>query len=257
MLPLNTIYNIEQTIDSDSENDYDDDGLINGNPSLEGTPRHLQRRKGVFKPFVRNLDKLPLSKKEKININDDGTIEVDGKTYIYEPNDVITPDAKCSRIYKTNDGKYVFKEILEMLGYNVFEREVYLLNYLNENNCKFVPELIHYDDDKKIIMMNNCGEVLDGVNTPGSFILQLEIIGKKLKQLNVKHNDIKIYDEILISKGRVYICDFGWGSIGDDHSCGIGLWNGKKPEGYSRFQFTPPFYPGEIYEHSEYRINTV
>ena len=81
------------------------------------------------------------------------------------------------------------------------------------------------------------------------------MIGKKLNQLNIKHNNIKIYDEILFLNDKVYMW-FLMGSICDHLSCVIWLWNGKKTEGYSRFQFTP-FYLGEIYEHSEYRINTV
>ena len=35
--------------------------------------------------------------------------------------------------------------------------------------------------------------------------------------------------------GKIYLCDFGWGSINKNMNCGIGLWdciNTEKPHGW-------------------------
>ena len=54
-----------------------------------------------------------------------------------------------------------------------------------------------------------------------------------MKSVNVKHNDIK-HGEILIGKdNKIYLCDFGWGSINNEFGCGIGLWNKKEKPGGS------------------------
>tara|TARA_B110000285_G_scaffold123380_1_gene139423 strand:- start:77 stop:670 length:594 start_codon:yes stop_codon:yes gene_type:complete len=142
-----------------------------------------------------------------------------------------------SNIYITYDKQYVFKKVTSFIEYNVFERDVYLLNYLN-SVCDFVPKLINYDEDRKIIMMSYCGSPLTELNK--NIIDQMKNMEETLKMHNVKHNDIKIYEEILILNNKLYLCDFGWGSIGNDHSCNIGLWSGKKPFGYVNFNFNPP-----------------
>ena len=42
--------------------------------------------------------------------------------------------------------------------------------------------------------------------------------------------------EILVdSNGKVYLCDFGWGSINNNFDCGIDIWGGdnkSKPGGW-------------------------
>ena len=55
-----------------------------------------------------------------------------------------------------------------------------------------------------------------------------------METLNIQHNDIKL-SELLIKSNKLYICDFGWASIGNELGCGIGIWNcnnKKKPGGY-------------------------
>lgn len=171
-------------------------------------------------------------------------VNVNGKKY--ETYKKVNEDTDFSNIYITTDNKYVFKRITDFLEYDVFEREVYLLDYLNDV-CNFTPKLIKYDKDTKIMMMNYCGISLynwqqkyNSMPTSAKILDQMKNIGKTLKEHNIKHNDIKLYDEFLILNDKLYLCDFGWGSIGNDHSCKIGLWNGKKPFGYVNFGFNPP-----------------
>lgn len=163
---------------------------------------------------------------KEINIKiEDKKIRVNDMEY----NVTEIPSGATSSMYKNK--QYVFKKIKKYPKYNVFEREIYLLEYLNENNIDFVPKLIHYDRNTKIMMMTNCGEVLNNRNKPKNYIEQCNKILLSLKSLNIQHNDIKKNQEVLVLNNKVYICDFGWGSINNSLSCGINLWGGKKPWG--------------------------
>jgi tRNA A-37 threonylcarbamoyl transferase component Bud32 len=135
----------------------------------------------------------------------------------------------------------------------VFEREIFLLEYLKNNNCDFVPEVIKYDITNKIIMMSYCGSPLTKL-TP-DILVQMKNIESTLKIHNVKHNDIKIYSELLLLNDKLYLCDFGWGSIGTDHGCNKGLWSGKKPYGYVNFGFNPPQFTWDNNELQFYETN--
>lgn len=151
--------------------------------------------------------------------------------------------AKTSNIYITKDKKYVFKYInfsRNELGknvkknpfeFNLFEREVFILNYLNKNECSWVPKIYCYDKKNKIIMMEYCGDIIKKENLPKDYELQIQNILDDMKKLKVKHNDIKINQEILVKKGKIFICDWGWASINNGYDCGINLWNGTKPHG--------------------------
>lgn len=158
-----------------------------------------------------------------------------------------------SNIYITTDKSYVFKHVTAYLEYDVFEREIFLLEYLKNNNCDFVPEVIKYDITNKIIMMSYCGSTLTKL-TPDIYI-QMKNIESTLKRHNVKHNDIKIYSELLLLNDKLYLCDFGWGSIGTDHGCNIGLWSGKKPNGYVNFGVNPPRFTWDNNEAQFYETN--
>ena len=56
-----------------------------------------------------------------------------------------------------------------------------------------------------------------------------------MKSVNVQHNDIKIGELLIDENKKVYLCDFGMGSINNKLGCGINLWdcnNIEKPGGY-------------------------
>ena len=102
---------------------------------------------------------------------------------------------------------------------------------LNEK-VDWVPKLICYDSKNKILMMPFCGEILNKNNKPKNMKDQIKSILNDLEKLNIQHNDIKCRQEILVLDNKVYICDWGWGSINNKHSCNINLWHGEKPRGY-------------------------
>ena len=58
---------------------------------------------------------------------------------------------------------------------------------------------------------------------------------KDMESVNVQHNDIKLGELLIDENKKIYLCDFGWGSINKNMNCGIGLWackNIDKQGGY-------------------------
>ena len=125
------------------------------------------------------------------------------------------------------------KYIISCNEYNVYEREKYIGTILN--NFDWFPKLIYSDDIHKFFIYRNVGVPVTKENKPNDLEKQFNKILEDMKSVNVQHNDIKI-GEILIDKNKkIYLCDFGWGSINNELGCGIGLWNSNKknkPGGY-------------------------
>lgn len=134
----------------------------------------------------------------------------------------------------TYTSPYLFvKYITKWEEYNVYEREKYIGSILK--NFDWYPKLLYGDDINKFFIYNNVGVPVTNKNKPKDFKKQFNKILSDMKSVNVQHNDIKI-GEILVDKNnKIYLCDFGWGSINNELGCGIGLWNcnnKKKPGGY-------------------------
>jgi len=129
---------------------------------------------------------------------------------------------------------YLFiKYIINYNEYNVYEREKYLASILSKFD--WYPPLLYSDDENKILIFKNVGVILTKDNKPADVERQFNRILKDMKSVNIEHNDIK-EGELLIDKNeKIYLCDFGWGSINKNMDCGIGLWGCKnidKPGGY-------------------------
>ena len=198
---------------------------------------------------------LPTDKSACIQIVNEKEVSVNDTKYVVNmfALDDDEDDDVFSNIYITTDKSYVFKHVTSYFEYNVFEREIFLLEYLKNKNCDFVPEVIKYDITNKIIMMRYCGRTLTKL-TP-DIVVQMKNIESTLKRHNVKHNDIKIYSELLLLNDKLYLCDFGWGSIGTDHGCNMGLWSGKKPNGYVNFGVNPPRFTWDNNDLKFYETN--
>ena len=125
--------------------------------------------------------------------------------------------------------KYVTKYNVE----NVYEREKHIASILSKFD--WYPPLLYSDDENKFLIFKNVGKTLTKDNKPTNLTEQFNKILKDMESVNVEHNDIK-EGEILIDKNKkIYLCDFGWGSINKNMDCGIGLWsckNTNKPGGY-------------------------
>ena len=162
-----------------------------------------------------------------------------------------------SKVYMISCNKFVIKQITKKCyKYDIFEREIYILEYLERNNIDWAPKLIKYDYEKKLIMITYCGELLTEYNKPKDCMKQINNIKKDMELLNIQHNDISSYVEskhstYLLKKGynksfyvldnKIYLIDYGWASIGKDHSFGIGLC-GVKP----RIKKGPVYYNGAL-----------
>ena len=78
------------------------------------------------------------------------------------------------------------------------------------------------------------GQPISRVNLPSDASQQIEKILADLEQVNVQHNDTKHHELLVSPKGKICLCDFGWGSINNDLGCNIGIWskpNTQKPGG--------------------------
>jgi len=133
-----------------------------------------------------------------------------------------------SKIYVDKNKKYILKELIKHKEHDLIKREAYVLNLLNSRNFIWAPKLIHSEDG--LLITERCGERVNEKNIPSNYKIQAKKILQDLKKLNIKHNDIK-KSEILINSGVICLCDFGWASINNDYSCGIGISNKKKIHG--------------------------
>ena len=83
-------------------------------------------------------------------------------------------------------------------------------------------------DEKELLIYNYCGEPLTKNNCPKDAIKQINKILNDLDSVNIQHNDIT-KEELLVDKnGKIYLCDFGWGSINNNLACGIDIWGQNK-----------------------------
>ena len=126
------------------------------------------------------------------------------------------------------------KYIINYQQYNVYEREKYLAGILGKFD--WFPKLLYADDEKQYFIYKNAGVPLNKKNKPNDFKKQFEKILADLKSVNVQHNDIKIGEILINESGKVFLCDFGWGSVNNDLGCGVkNMWtcnNKKKPGGW-------------------------
>ena len=102
-------------------------------------------------------------------------------------------------------------------------------------NFEWYPKLIHSDDINQILIFRNVGNPLTVKNKPLDIKEQFEKIIFDMKSVNVQHNDIKHGELLIDENNKIYLCDFGWGSINNQLGCNIGIWNchnSKKPGGY-------------------------
>ena len=71
---------------------------------------------------------------------------------------------------------FIFKKIIKYDEYDVFKREVFMLQYLKNHEIDWAPTLISYDEEQKIMQMNYCGEPAIS-----------EIVANPAQQLQIKN----------------------------------------------------------------------
>jgi tRNA A-37 threonylcarbamoyl transferase component Bud32 len=154
-------------------------------------------------------------------------LHINGTQYEFEKINKSSTGATSDVFISTNK-ELVIKKVKSYLEYNVYEREKYVLTFLNNMKVDWCPKLMDYNDDDKILIMTYCGKMITQKTKPTTFSQQFTDIMNDLKSFKMKHNDIKV-SELLVLNDKLYLCDFGWCSINDHLSCEIGLWDGEKP----------------------------
>ena len=90
-----------------------------------------------------------------------------------------------------------------------YENEVRVLDFLQKNDCHFVPKILDKDDDKLYMVTSNCGSRVEHVSEGKRKQLFAE-----LEQYGVRHDDAEVrnitYDDRL---GRFCIIDFEFATI--------------------------------------------
>lgn len=126
-----------------------------------------------------------------------------------------------SIVYLNKSTNIVTKKIVNRKfdSFNIFEREVYWLQYLNEKGYDWCPKYVSSDPKSKVIKMTFVGHRINKQNAPENWRQQLTKILQDLRKDGICHNDIK-GDEVLVKGGKLYLIDYGWMSIGQDWSCG-------------------------------------
>lgn len=140
---------------------------------------------------------------------------------------IITRGSTCSSF----SAPFLFiKYITRKQENDIYEREKYLGSILNKFD--WYPKLLYSNDINQILIFNYSGVPVNKNNKPDDLEEQFNKILEDMKSINIQHNDIK-HGEILVDENnKIYLCDFGWGSINNEHGCGIGLWNKRKTGGY-------------------------
>lgn len=100
----------------------------------------------------------------------------------------------------------VVKYYKKYTAFNLYENEFKWLNILKDTGI--VPKIITHSEGEYIIM-EYYGPRLNKSNCPKNIDEQIENILKILQKHNCRHNDIKP-TELLVRKGKLGLCDFGW-----------------------------------------------
>lgn len=122
------------------------------------------------------------------------------------------------------DDKTVIKTPLNLAEkYNVdlAKREIYVFKLLNDKGI--TPKIISIDEEKYEIKMENAGKILEkDTYSKVRQILKKKL--KKLKNLNIEHNDLFRENILVNPTGDVSIIDYNWASSKGDYS-----FNGSVP----------------------------
>ena len=111
------------------------------------------------------------------------------------------------RVYKTFNGP---------MAQERFENEVRALQFLEQNNCSFVPRLLEVDSEALQIATTHCGSKVERISEK-----KLNVLFRELERFGVYHGDPHprnvTYDDRL---GRFCLIDFEFSTI---ISSGVGL----------------------------------
>jgi predicted Ser/Thr protein kinase len=184
-------------------------------------------------PQQRPIQQRPQFKVQRPQQQQNKTIKfpwlvVDGKKLDSELFQPVATQGHTSTVWTNSAKTLIVKKVIRFLDYSVFEREIYWLRILNEQQVSWAPKLIQVS--KPFIVMENVGTNITKQSLPSNWNEQVKAIEHDFQTLNLRHNDIK-GNELLVKSGKLYLIDFQWASLGNDWSC-KGLFSARsKPHG--------------------------
>ncbi len=107
--------------------------------------------------------------------------------------------------------------LAEQFNLDLAKREIHVLKLLK--NKDITPKIISIDEEKYEIKMENAGNILER-DTYSKIRKILKKKLKKLKTLNIEHNDLFRENILVKSTGDVSIIDYNWASTKGDYSFG-------------------------------------
>ncbi len=117
-------------------------------------------------------------------------------------------DSKQATVRIGYDGK-VHKTFRGPLAKRRFENEVRVLNYLEKQNCPFVPRVLSSDPENLSMVTTNCGTIVDKIGQD-----KLDHLFRELEQYGVRHSDPYTRNVTYNADiGRFCLIDFEFASI--------------------------------------------
>jgi RIO-like serine/threonine protein kinase len=131
-----------------------------------------------------------------------------------------------SEYFVDASNEYFVKKNIHFQDYNVFEREVFMLQILKKYPQHFPTYISHTSD---CIIMKYAGEKLTKDNKPDNIIEQVEEILSILESENIRHSDIKQGELLVSPEGNLILVDFGWTHMNGSLSFGSVVVDKIKP----------------------------
>ncbi len=117
-------------------------------------------------------------------------------------------DTQRSTVRMGYDGR-VHKQYHGLLAKERFENEVKVLEYLDDQKCRFVPSVLEVNRDELILVTSNCGAIVDKISSERTKELFEELEGYGVKHEDAFARNIT-YDP---REGRFCIIDFEFATL--------------------------------------------
>lgn len=190
-------------------------------PSVQGRPQ--VRHNSQIRPQHLQHPKPP-----NIPVTTFSWLVIDGNKLDSEVFRPVSIQGHTSNVWTNSTNTLIVKKTIRYFDYSVFEREIYWLRLLNDEQISWAPKLLQVS--KPFIVMENVGTNVTKHIMPSNWSEQIKTIESDMKRLNLRHNDIK-GNEILVKSGKLYLIDFQWASLNDDWSCKGKFSARSKPHG--------------------------